>query len=242
MAELQNQKLTFNDVKDFINCSYSKSIASTYRSAINRFNIEGVEFEMVLIDPLQVANLLKNNGIQRQRLYNLFKTLKTVLHKMIDDVVFKEKLGVIDTTTIDSFNKSIIKVVYKDEQVVLSKDNDESSQECYSGGESESELIEGELIEGDSLLNNSNCTDAKKVDTTTKTNFKDEKIFELEKKIFELEKTLFELNNKYIQMENLNNKYLEFEKINIELNHKNDELEKNIDTIIAIFTKRINKC
>lgn len=125
--------ISIAEVKQFIDSNFEKNVASTYRSSISGFGKVGADFNMVLKQPVFVAVKLKANGVERQRASTLFKNLKTVLHKMLDDPIMKDKIGDVDTTIIYSFNNNIIKPVFGElnknkniEVICLSRTDEES--------------------------------------------------------------------------------------------------------------------
>lgn len=104
--------ISIAEVKKFIDSNFEKNVASTYRSSINGFSKVGADLNMVLKQPVDVAMMLKESGVERQRASTLFKNLKTIINKMLDDNIIKNTIGDVDITIINSFNNNIIKPVF----------------------------------------------------------------------------------------------------------------------------------
>lgn len=182
--------LDFEDVVDFINSTYSKTVANTYGCAIKQFNIDGVDFATLLNKPLLVANKLKTNGMGKDRLRALFKALKSALNKMMEIDDLKQRIGTIDKTTLNSYNNYIIKQIYKDDIIInkpqIIEDQCLYTHDSFSGSDEDSRDSIVEIIQTNETMQET----------------KSHRIIALERQIFELEKKNEALEKKNEALEN----------------------------------------
>ena len=222
--------ISLKDVKDFIACAYGKSLASTYKSAFNGFWVDDIDFDMILKKPYQVAQLLKDSGVSKKKAHTMFKTLKIVFHKMMDDSTMKDRIGDvcnIDITSINSFNQEIIKPVFVETIIDGFEDNESKgiTELMIGSGTGDVNVVENVDIEERQLEIQLDIINELEMNNK-----------ELENKIGvlykELENKDKELENKDKELE-MKNKELE-NKIGVlykELENKDKDLHKNIDNL-----------